>query len=163
MQLDIPTAFDLKSFCQMVYPLLGTDAGAWYFKGWCNLLRASGRDHRGLPQRFPIPGLFDFWIYYTDEVTERLEELVSAAKRLMQEISVIDYQKAARGLPGFCRFGSWNTGLWVWEKPRGQREKRLFGLPDSYRFQAGTGCEVMGLTGRTGKRNRWQMGLFVIC
>ncbi|WP_302618642.1 type II toxin-antitoxin system MqsA family antitoxin [uncultured Oscillibacter sp.] len=33
--------------------------------------------------------------FYTDEVTERLEELVSAAKRLMQEISVIDYQKAA--------------------------------------------------------------------
>ena len=27
--------------------------------------------------------------FYTDEVTERLEELVSAAKRLMQEISVI--------------------------------------------------------------------------
>ena len=26
--------------------------------------------------------------FYTDEVTERLEELVSAAKRLMQEISV---------------------------------------------------------------------------
>ena len=44
--------------------------------------------------------------FYTDEVTERLEELVSAAKRLMQEISVIDYQKVARGLPGFCRFGS---------------------------------------------------------
>lgn len=33
--------------------------------------------------------------FYTDEVTERVEELVSAAKRLMQEISVIDYQKAA--------------------------------------------------------------------
>lgn len=33
--------------------------------------------------------------FYTDEVAERLEELVSAAKRLMQEISVIDYQKAA--------------------------------------------------------------------
>lgn len=33
--------------------------------------------------------------FYTDEVTERLGELVSAAKRLMQEISVIDYQKAA--------------------------------------------------------------------
>ena len=33
--------------------------------------------------------------FYTDEVTERLEELVSAAKRLMQEISVIDYQKVA--------------------------------------------------------------------
>ena len=33
--------------------------------------------------------------FYTDEVTERLEELVSAAKRLMQEIPVIDYQKVA--------------------------------------------------------------------
>lgn len=33
--------------------------------------------------------------FYTDEVTERLGELVSAAKRLMQEISVIDYQKVA--------------------------------------------------------------------
>ncbi|EOS63617.1 type II toxin-antitoxin system MqsA family antitoxin [Oscillibacter sp. 1-3] len=33
--------------------------------------------------------------FYTDEVTERLEELVSAAKRLMQEVAVIDYQKAA--------------------------------------------------------------------
>ncbi|WP_367116647.1 type II toxin-antitoxin system MqsA family antitoxin [uncultured Oscillibacter sp.] len=33
--------------------------------------------------------------FYTDEVAERLERLVSAAKRLMQEISVIDYQKAA--------------------------------------------------------------------
>jgi len=33
--------------------------------------------------------------FYSDEVAERLEELVSAAKRLMQEISVIDYQKAA--------------------------------------------------------------------
>ena len=33
--------------------------------------------------------------FYTDEVAERLEKLVSSAKRLMQEISVIDYQKAA--------------------------------------------------------------------
>ena len=33
--------------------------------------------------------------FYTDEVAERLEKLVSAAKRLMQEISVIDYQKVA--------------------------------------------------------------------
>lgn len=33
--------------------------------------------------------------FYTDEVTERLEELVSAAKRLMQEVAVIDYQKVA--------------------------------------------------------------------
>lgn len=33
--------------------------------------------------------------FYTDEVAERLEKLVSASKQLMQEISVIDYQKAA--------------------------------------------------------------------
>ena len=33
--------------------------------------------------------------FYTDEVAERLEQLVSVAKRLMQEISVIDYQKVA--------------------------------------------------------------------
>ena len=33
--------------------------------------------------------------FYTDEVAARLEALVSAAKQLMQEISVIDYQKAA--------------------------------------------------------------------
>ena len=33
--------------------------------------------------------------FYTDEVAERLEKLVSAAKQLMQEISVIDYRKAA--------------------------------------------------------------------
>ncbi len=33
--------------------------------------------------------------FYTDEVAERLEELAAAAKRLMQEISVIDYQKTA--------------------------------------------------------------------
>ena len=33
--------------------------------------------------------------YFTDAVAERLEEIVSAAKRLAQEISVIDYNKAA--------------------------------------------------------------------
>ena len=34
-------------------------------------------------------------ITFTDEVSEKLELLVNAAKRLMQEISVIDYNKAA--------------------------------------------------------------------
>lgn len=33
--------------------------------------------------------------YYTDEVAERLEQLVNAAKKLMQEIAVMDYSKAA--------------------------------------------------------------------
>ena len=33
--------------------------------------------------------------FYTDEVAEHLEKLVSAAKQLMQELSVIDYRKAA--------------------------------------------------------------------
>ena len=33
--------------------------------------------------------------FYTDEVAERLDSLVSVAKRLMQELSVIDYQKIA--------------------------------------------------------------------
>ena len=33
--------------------------------------------------------------FYTDEVTQQLERLVSTAKRFMQEISVIDYNKAA--------------------------------------------------------------------
>lgn len=33
--------------------------------------------------------------YYTDEVTERLESMVDAAKKLMQEIAVIDYSKVA--------------------------------------------------------------------
>ena len=32
---------------------------------------------------------------YTDEVAERLEKMVDAAKKLMQEISVIDYSKVA--------------------------------------------------------------------
>ena len=33
--------------------------------------------------------------YYTDEVTEKLEIIVNTAKKLMQEITVIDYQQAA--------------------------------------------------------------------
>ena len=33
--------------------------------------------------------------FYTDEVAERLEKMVDAAKKLMQEISVIDYSKVA--------------------------------------------------------------------
>lgn len=33
--------------------------------------------------------------YYTDEVAQKLDKLVSAAKLLAQEISVIDYRQAA--------------------------------------------------------------------
>ena len=33
--------------------------------------------------------------YYTDEVAEKLEIIVNTAKRLMQEIAVIDYKQAA--------------------------------------------------------------------
>lgn len=33
--------------------------------------------------------------YYSDEVAEKLEKLVLAAKGLMQEVSVIDYSKVA--------------------------------------------------------------------
>jgi YgiT-type zinc finger domain-containing protein len=33
--------------------------------------------------------------YYSDEVARRLEQIVNAAKQMMQEISVIDYAKAA--------------------------------------------------------------------
>ena len=33
--------------------------------------------------------------YYSDEVARHLEKLVNVAKKLMQEISVIDYSKAA--------------------------------------------------------------------
>lgn len=33
--------------------------------------------------------------FYTDEVAQQLEKLVSTAKHFMQEISVIDYNKAA--------------------------------------------------------------------
>ena len=34
-------------------------------------------------------------VTFTDEVSKRLEALVNAAKRLMQEVSVIDYNKVA--------------------------------------------------------------------
>lgn len=33
--------------------------------------------------------------YYTDAVTEQLEKIVDAAKQLTQDVSVIDYTKAA--------------------------------------------------------------------
>lgn len=33
--------------------------------------------------------------FYTDEVAERLEAMVNSAKKLLQEISVIDYTKVA--------------------------------------------------------------------
>lgn len=33
--------------------------------------------------------------YYTDEVAERLEEIVENAKKLMQEVAVIDYPYVA--------------------------------------------------------------------
>ena len=33
--------------------------------------------------------------FYTDEVAERLETMVNSAKKLMQEISVIDFSKVA--------------------------------------------------------------------
>ena len=33
--------------------------------------------------------------YYTDAVAEKLETLIDMAKKMMQEIAVIDYQKAA--------------------------------------------------------------------
>jgi len=34
-------------------------------------------------------------VTFSDEVSERLEEIVSAAKNVFQEISIIDYSKAA--------------------------------------------------------------------
>ena len=34
--------------------------------------------------------------YYTDEVAEKLETIVNTAKKLMQEIAVIDYRQAAQ-------------------------------------------------------------------
>ena len=34
-------------------------------------------------------------IFFSDEVSEKLERLTDAAKKIMQEISVIDYSKAA--------------------------------------------------------------------
>jgi YgiT-type zinc finger domain-containing protein len=33
--------------------------------------------------------------YYTDEVAEKIERIVESAKKLMQEISVVDYKNAA--------------------------------------------------------------------
>ena len=33
--------------------------------------------------------------YYADEVAERIEKIVDQAKKLMQEISVVDYKTAA--------------------------------------------------------------------
>lgn len=33
--------------------------------------------------------------YYTDEVAEKIEKIVDSAKKLMQEISVVDYKTAA--------------------------------------------------------------------
>ena len=33
--------------------------------------------------------------FYTDKVAEQLEKMVESAKKLMQEISVIDYRKVA--------------------------------------------------------------------
>lgn len=34
-------------------------------------------------------------IFYTDNVVERLEEIVNNAKKLLQEVAVIDYLKVA--------------------------------------------------------------------
>lgn len=34
-------------------------------------------------------------IYYTGDVVERLEKIIDEAKKIMQEISVIDYSKVA--------------------------------------------------------------------
>ena len=34
-------------------------------------------------------------VLYSDETTQRLEEMVNNAKKLLQEVSVIDYEKAA--------------------------------------------------------------------
>ena len=33
--------------------------------------------------------------FYTDEVAERLEEIVNTAKKLLQEVSILDYSKVA--------------------------------------------------------------------
>lgn len=35
-------------------------------------------------------------IFYTDNVVERLEEIVNNAKKLLQEVAVIDYLKVAQ-------------------------------------------------------------------
>ena len=34
-------------------------------------------------------------VFYSDETAQRLEEMVNNAKKLLQEVSVIDYEKAA--------------------------------------------------------------------
>ena len=34
-------------------------------------------------------------IFYTDEVAERLEEIDNTAKKLLQEVSILDYSKVA--------------------------------------------------------------------
>ena len=34
-------------------------------------------------------------IFYTGDVVERLEKIINTAKKVMQEISIIDYTKAA--------------------------------------------------------------------
>lgn len=34
-------------------------------------------------------------VYYTGDVVEKLEEIINAAKKMMQEISVVDYSKVA--------------------------------------------------------------------
>lgn len=34
-------------------------------------------------------------IFYTDEVAERLEKIVNDAKKLLQDLSVLDYSKVA--------------------------------------------------------------------
>lgn len=34
-------------------------------------------------------------IFYTDEVAEKLEEIVNNAKKLLQDLSVLDYSKVA--------------------------------------------------------------------
>ena len=40
--------------------------------------------------------------YYTDEVAEKLETIINMAKKLMQEISVIDYRQAAQIYVSWC-------------------------------------------------------------
>ena len=36
--------------------------------------------------------------YYSDEVAQKLERIADMAKKLMQELSVLDYSKAAEGI-----------------------------------------------------------------
>lgn len=33
--------------------------------------------------------------YYTDEIAERIENIVNLAKKMMQDVSIIDYSKVA--------------------------------------------------------------------